>query len=271
MKQFKTLLISEYQKRKSLYWWPVWIVAGLTVLSFIALLIAWIVESPDIVMYGNDGTKDGNLIGMYGTMFGFGTIFWAFVALMTQSSLNRERQLGSDLFFRSQPVSFWKVTGAKYLMHLFGSSILLLGLGIIFSLILSTVAAFTNGGFYLGQALWGTFLGWLNYLKVVMVFGSLLFLFSAIFKNNALLLGAAALGLLEGILAIIEAIFKFRFRLPDVFVSLGRMTGNMGLDEIDSVNMKMVMGDWNILVGLIFAILCFTLGSYIYKLRAKDV
>ncbi len=271
MKQFKTLLISEYQKRKHLYWWPVWIVAGLTILSIIALLVAWIIERPDIIMYGTDNTKEGNLIGMYGTMFGLGTIFWAFVALITQSSLNRERQLGSDLFFRSQPVSFWKVTGAKYLMHLFGSSVLLLGLGIIFSLILSIVIAISSGGFFLGHALWGCFLGWLTYLKVVVVFGSLCFLFSAIFKNNALILGTATLGLLEGIFAIIEAIFKFKITLPSVFISLGKMVGSMGLDEIDEIKFSIVTGNPNFLLGLLFAAICFAGGSYIYKLRAKDI
>lgn len=271
MQQFKTLIIAEYKKRKNAYWWPVWIVAGITALSLIALLIAWIIESPNIVMYNGVNGGDGNRIGMYGTMFGFGTIFWAFVALMGQSSLNRERQLGSDLFFRSQPVSFWKVTGAKYLMHLFGSSILLLGLGIIFSLILSIVAAITGDGFFLGQALWGCFLGWLTYLKVVVVFGSLCFLFSAIFKNNALLLGAAALGLLEGILAIVEVIFRYKISIPSVFVTLGKMVGSMGLDEIDEITFSIVMGDPKFLFGLLFAAICFVGSSYIYKIRAKDV
>jgi hypothetical protein len=272
MNQIKTLLITEYQKRKSSYWWPVWIIAGLVGLTLIALLVALIIDSPNIVMYG--GAEEGAMglrIGMYGVMFSFGIIFLAFAGLGAQTSLNREKQLGSDLFFRCQPASVWKVTGVKYFMHVYASSILLLGVGLIFAVILSIVSAFYIDGFYLGQALYGTFLGWLNYLKLVLVFGSLCFLLSAIFKNNALLKGAAALGILEGLFAIIETIFRHTIKLPDVFVSLGKMVGNMGLEDIDTVNMGMVMGDYRIFFGLLFAAVCYVGGTLIYQLRAKDV
>ena len=271
MNQIKTLLITEYNKRKSSYWWPVWIIAGLTVLSLIALLVAWIVESPNITMYDSDVNARGLRIGIYGIMFSLSLIFLAFMGLGAQSSLNREKQLGSDLFFRCQPASVWKTTGVKYFRHVYAGSLLRLVLGLVFAVILAIVSAFAVDGFYLGQALYGAFLGWLNYLKLAMVFGSLCFLFSAIFKNNALLLGAAALGLLEGLFAIIESIFRHQIVLPDVFVSLGKMVGSMGLDEIDSVGMGMVMGDYRILFGALFAAVCFVGGTLIYKLRAKDV
>ena len=117
MEQLKTMLLVEYRKRKSTYWWPVWIIAGLTVLSLITMLIVWLIERPDIVMYGGDGGKMGLRIDMYGVMFSFGVVFLAFMGLGAQSSLNREKQLGSDLFFRCQPVCYWKVTGVKYFMH----------------------------------------------------------------------------------------------------------------------------------------------------------
>ena len=272
MNQIKTLLLTEYQKRKSSYWWPVWIIAGLIGLSLIALLVAIIVDSPNIVMYGGAGEGAMGLrIGMYGVMFSFGIIFLAFTGMGAQTSLNRERQLGSDLFFRCQPASVWKVTGVKYFMHVYASSILLLGVGLIFAIAMAIVSAFYIDGFYLGQALYGTFLGWLNYLKLILVFGSLCYLLSAIFKNNALLKGAAALGILEGLFAIIEAIFRHTVEMPDVFVTLGKMVGNMGLDEIDTVNMGMVMGDYRILFGLLFASFCYVSGTLIYQLRAKDV
>ncbi|MCF7831963.1 MAG: hypothetical protein K9N05_00105 [Candidatus Marinimicrobia bacterium] len=272
MNQIKTLLLTEYQKRKSSYWWPVWIIAGLIGLSLIAVLVAVIIDSPNIVVYGGiDEGAMGLRIGMYGVMFSFAIIFLAFMGLGAQTSLNREKQLGSDLFFRCQPASVWKVTGVKYFMHVYASSILLLGVGLIFALLLSIVSAFYVDGFYLGQALYGAFLGWLNYLKLVLVFGSLCYFLSAVFKNNALLKGAAVLGILEGLFAIIEVIFRHTITLPDVFVTLGKMVGNMGLDDIDTVNMSMVMGDYRILFGLLFAAGCFVGGTLIYKYRAKDV
>jgi hypothetical protein len=48
------------------------------------------------------------------------------------------------------------------------------------------------------------------------------------------------------------------------------MVGNMGLNDIDTVNMGMIMGDWRILLGVVFAAVCYVGGSLIYKLRAKD-
>jgi len=271
MNQIKTLLLTEYQKRKSSYWWPVWIIAGLTLLSLIAALVAWIIESPNIVMYGSDGSREGLRIGMYGVMFSFSMVFALFMALSAQSSLNREKQLGSDLFFRSQPVCTWKVTAIKYLMHIFGSSLLLLGVGIIFAIILSIVSVFFADGFYLGQALYGTFLGWLTYLKVALVFGSMFFFFSAVFKNNALILGLAGLGILEGLFSIVEAIFRHNISMPNIFESIVSMIGTIGLDEIEEINMSIVMGDYRILFGLLFAGLCYVGATMIYKYRAKDV
>jgi len=270
MNQIKTLFLAEYQKRKASYWWPLWIVAGLTVLSLLALLVAWIIDSPNIIMYGSDGSREGLRIGMYGVMFSFGMVFAIFMALSAQTSLNREKQLGSDLFFRCQPVCVWKVTAVKYVMHIFGSSLLLLGFGIIFALILSIVSIFFAEGFYFGQALYGTFLGWITYLKVALVFGSLSFFFSSVFKNNALILGMAGLGILEGLFAIIEAIFRHTINMPNIFESLVSMIGTMGLDEIDEINMSIVMGDYRFLFGILFAGICYAGATMIYKYRAKD-
>ncbi|MCK5816482.1 MAG: hypothetical protein KAH15_00625 [Candidatus Marinimicrobia bacterium] len=271
MNQIKTLFLAEYQKRRSSYWWPLWIVAGLTVLSLLALLVAFLIDSPNIVMYGSDGSREGLRIGMYGVMFSFGMIFVLFMALSAQSSLNREKQLGSDLFFRCQPVCTWKITAVKYVIHIFGSSLLLLGFGIIFALILSIVSVFFADGFYFGQALYGTFLGWITYLKVALVLGSLSFFFSSVFKNNALILGMAGLGILEGLFAIIEAIFRHTIDMPNIFESLVSMVGTMGLDEIDEINMSIVMGDYRFLFGILFAGACYAAATLIYKYRAKDV
>ncbi|MEA2077092.1 MAG: hypothetical protein U9O95_03645 [Candidatus Marinimicrobia bacterium] len=271
MNQIKALYLSEYRKRKSSYWWPVWIIAGLTVLTLVAVLVALIIESSNIVVYGIGEGQESLRIGMFGVMFSFSMVFAAFMAMGAQTSLNREKQLGSDLFFRCQPVSVWKITAVKYDMHVYGSSILLFAVGIIFSIILSFISLFMGTGFFLGQALYGMFLGWLTYLKVVMVFGSLFFFFSAVFRNNALLKGMAALGILEGLFAIIEGIFRHRINMPNIFESLVSMFGNIGVDQIDNINMGIVLGDYRILFGVIFAGLCYVGATLIYKYRAKDV
>jgi hypothetical protein len=81
----------------------------------------------------------------------------------------------------------------------------------------------------------------------------------------------AGLGILEGLFAIIEAIFRHTINMPNIFESLVSMIGTMGLDEIDEINMSIVMGDYRFLLGILFAGICYTSATIIYKYRAKDV
>ena len=270
MNTIYALFRTEYLKRKNAYWMPVWIIAGLTAVALIALIIAWLNPyTPDVMMHAGDGAESLR-IGMYGIMFSLGMIFFIFLVLTSQSSLNLEKQLGSDLFFRCQPVRLWDLTLVKYIMHVYASSVLLLATGIVFALVLSFVSLFAFGGFHLGEALYGTFLGWLLYLKTAMVLGSLFFLFSAVFKNNAFLRGVATLGILEGVLALIETIFRHTISLPGVFSNIVAMIGHFGVEDMDEINMAIVMGDYRILIGLVFAAACYAAATYIYKYRAKD-
>ncbi|MFO7841461.1 MAG: hypothetical protein R6V48_04810 [Fidelibacterota bacterium] len=270
MNQIYPLFRVEYQKLKKTYWWPVWIIGGLTVISLAAIIIAWLNPySSDIFFHGGGGS-DSLRIGMYGIMFSLSMIFFIFLVLTSQSSLNQEKQLRCDLFFRCQPVNLWDITMVKYVMHVYAHSLLLLALGIIFAVILSFVMLFASGGFYPGEALYGTFLGWLLYLKAAMVLGSLFFLFSAIFRNNAFLKGLAVLGILEGVFALIETIFRNTIKLPGIFSNILSMIGHLGVEDMDSVNITVVMGDYRILIGLLFAGVCYTAATFIYKYRAKD-
>ena len=54
-----------------------------------ALLIAWIVESANIIMYDTAEGSMGLRIGMYGTMFSFGVIFLAFMGSIAFAAVSR--------------------------------------------------------------------------------------------------------------------------------------------------------------------------------------
>ncbi len=270
MEQIYALIKTEYLKRKNSYWLPVWIISGFLGLMLIALFIAMLANVSDIHFF-NDGT--GTLAartGSYGLMFFFAMIYFIFLVLMSQSSLNRERQLGCDLFFRCQPVNIWRVCGVKYLMHVYGGLAWLAGLGIIAALIMAFIGLGTGLGFPLGQALYGSFLGLLAYLKVAVVIGSLLFLFSAVFTHNAFLKGVAVMGIAEGLLAVTEAIFRHQIDLPGIFGNLFAMVGNLNAETMDTVKMSSVMGDPRFVWGLLFAAACFLSATFIYRHRAKD-
>jgi len=270
MNQIKALFKSEYLKLKSTYWLPVWIIAGITILLLLVALVSSVIWPENINIVGLDGRPEHLRIGTYGLMFGFSTIFAVFLALMAQGSLNKEKQLGSELFFRCQPVSVWYVTGVKYIMHVYANSILLVGLGVIFAIVISFTSLFFGTGFHLGEALFGVLLGWITYLKAAMVFGSLLFFFSAIFKSNSFMKGAATLGILEGVFAIIESIFRHQINLPNVFATFASMMGPINLGNIEEINMAVVLGDYRVFFGLLFAIACYAAATLIYSYRAKE-
>ncbi|MDZ7820589.1 MAG: hypothetical protein U5N26_01555 [Candidatus Marinimicrobia bacterium] len=79
----------------------------------IVLFIAMLANVSDIHFFnGGTGTLAART-GSYGLMFFFAMIYFIFLVLMSQSSLNREKQLGCDLFFRCQPLNIWRVCGGN--------------------------------------------------------------------------------------------------------------------------------------------------------------
>ncbi|MDZ7820588.1 MAG: hypothetical protein U5N26_01550 [Candidatus Marinimicrobia bacterium] len=107
-------------------------------------------------------------------------------------------------------------------------------------------------GLPLGQALYGSFLGLLAYLKVAVVIGSLLFLFSAVFTNNAFLKGVAVMGIAEGLLAVTEAIFRHQIDLPGIFGNLFAMVGNLNAETMDTVRDEQCHGRSPFCMGTAF-------------------
>lgn len=271
MKQFWVLLQTEYRKRQSSYWLPIWIIAGVALLILLLLLGALIFAPSELHIGGVDGGSAEIRVAAYSLIFSMGIVFLVFMVLMAQSSLNRERQLLCDNFFRCQPVSIWKAGAAKYLMHVFGGSLLLAALALVAAILLSFVMLFSGNGFPIGAALGGAFLGWVVYLKVCLVIGSLIYLFSAIFKSSAFIKGVAALGILEGTFALIETIFRHQIALPGVFNTLFSMIGMLfdGDADPEMLNAGMILGDIRILWGILFAAICYFLGTYIYRHRAN--
>lgn len=267
MKQFWVLLQTEYRKRRSSYWLPPGIIGGITLLILLLVLAALIFFPSEMYISSMEGGSAEVRVAAYSLIFSMGLVFFVFMVLMAQSSLNRERQLHCDDFFRCQPVNIWKTGAAKYLMHVFGGLPLLAACALATGILLAFVMLFSGNGFPIGAALGGAFLGWLVYLKVCLVIGSLVYLFSAIFKSSAFIKGIAALGILEGTFALIETIFRHQITLPGVFNTLFSMIGVLFIGDPDPemLNAAVLLGDIRILGGILFAAICYFLGTYIYR------
>lgn len=269
MSHYLTLLKTEYIKRKSSYWLPVWIVAGIALLVLIISITAMVANWDKIeigminMAFDYEDIQDGVMFGTYGSMILVVFVFSIFLLITSQSSLSKEKELGCELFYRCQPVNIWISTAAKYLMHVFGGAVLLLGIGLILGLIMAIVLASTMGGFYLGSAIVGSLLGVVLYLKIALVFGSLLFLFSSIFKNNAFLKGAIFLGLIDLVFFLIEEITRNTINMPSIYEGLVALLGNLNVDA--DLGLGYILADYRLLIALVFAGACYAGATLIYK------
>lgn len=274
MSNFLTLIKTEYLKRKSVYWTPVWIVGIITVLILVISLTAMIANW-DVIQYGfinmsfdYEDIQDGVMLGTYGSMMLVVFVFSIFLLITSQSSLNREKELGCELFYRCQPVNIWVCTASKYLMHVFAGGVFLLGIGLVLGLILAIVLSSTMGGFYLGSALVGSLLGFVLYLKIALVFGSLYFLFSSIFKTNAFLKGTIFVGLIDFVMSLIEELSRNTVNMPKIYEGLVALMGNLNVDA--DLSLGYVLADYRLLVALAFAGACYAGGTLIYQYKTTE-
>ncbi len=274
MSHYLTLLKTEYIKRKSSYWLPVWIVAGIVLLVLIISITAMVAHWDKIeigminMAFDYEDIQDGVMFGTYGSMILVVFVFSIFLLITSQSSLSKEKELGCELFYRCQPVNIWICTAAKYLMHVFASAVFLLGIGLILGLIMAIVLASTMGGFHLGSAIVGSLLGVVLYLKLALVFGSLLFLFSSIFKNNAFLKGAIFLGLIDLVFFMIEEITRNTINMPSIYEGLVALLGNLNVDA--DLSLGYVLADYRLLIALVFAGACYAGATLIYKHKRTE-
>jgi hypothetical protein len=275
MSHFTTLIKTEYFKRKNSYWLPVWVIAGIATLILIMALTALIANWSDINIhfgpfsfmdYGD--LQDGVKIAVYSFMMSAAFIFGLFMVVNAENSLSKEKQLGCELFYRCQPVNIWTCTIAKYLMHIYSGIILLFGIGLIFALVVSIVSAFTFGGFYPGYAMKGVLLGSVMYVKICLVFGSLYFFFSSVFKNNAFIKGTVLLGIIELVFFIIETLFRNTISLPNIFTNLFAMLGDLNVEG--ELTMRYMIADYRLLIALLFAGACYAGATLIYRYKTTE-
>ncbi len=274
MSHFITLIKTEYLKRKHAYWMPVWIIAGIAAIVLIVSVTAAIVHWEEIqigflnMAFDYEDIQDGVKVGAFGTLAFMAFIFFIFMLINVQSSLSKEKELGCELFYRCQPVNIWTCTASRYLMHVFAGAVLLLGLGILVALVTSVVSAFTVGGFYPGSALMGALLGVIIYLKLCLVFGSLYFFFSSVFRNNAFIKGTAVLGIIELLFYLIEELLRNTVSLPNIFSGLIGLAGNFNVDS--GLTLADVLGDYRLIIAFLFAGACYAGGTLIYKYKTSE-
>lgn len=269
-----TLLKTEYLKRKKTYWTPVWIIAGIVLgVLFLTLIASWThkvdvqINMMDLSMFFEDMGK-GMYINAMGSMMLVLFAFSISLLINAPTSLSKEKQLACDLFYRCQPVNVWLNTAAKYIMHVLSGVLGVIVVGFILTFILTIASAKPMGGFYLGAALGGMLAAVVLYFKVCLVFGSLFFLFSAIFKNSAIVKGLIVMALIDFVFYLIEQIFRNTIDLPSIYQMLISLLGNVNIEEAPGVG-KMIW-DVKFLISILFAGFCYSGATLIYKYQKTE-
>jgi hypothetical protein len=223
MRVLAALVIKDLQANKKSLMIPIWFLLG----SYVLLAFTMIVTSatgrgnmafsfiPPEWLQNANIQKMMSFIMQIVVFFSFyGLVFAISMALLSSTMLNQDIKHKCELFHRSQPVSILKITTSRYIAGIGGPLGLAFIIGIINMLLsISLVSIFTPMHVNMWMSLNGFMLSWLHFCVAMMVFGSILFVFSAIFKENAFGLGLCGFGVLHILAFILNKIYGWKVPL----------------------------------------------------------
>lgn len=217
MTPLKVLVIKDLQANRKILMVPIWFVLGMYVLLAASIAFGYATGNTNMSVNGiplallaNENLHKMMSFVMQSSMFiGFlGLIFGISMSIISASLLNQDIKHKCELFHRSQPVSVWQITASRFIAGIGGLLGLALVIG-IFNMILSNILAMSLTPMRVDwwMSINGLVLSWLHFSVAMAVLGSILFLFSSIFKDNAFGLGVGGLGVLQLITLIINKLY----------------------------------------------------------------
>ncbi len=220
MKTLKALVIKDLQANRKSLMVPIWYVLGMYVFMAGSILFASATGTKNMSISGipldllaNDNLHQMLSFVMQSAMFfGFlGIIFVIAMSIISSTLLNQDIKHKCELFHRSQPVSVWKITASRFIAGIGGLIALALAIGVL-NMFLSNFLAmlFTPMNVNWWMSLNGLILSWLHFSIAIMVLGSILFMLSAIFKDNAFGLGSAVIGALQLVTLFLNKIYGWK-------------------------------------------------------------
>lgn len=218
MTSFKALLTKDFHTFKRQLYIPLWIILGMYIIMTVSLTLAYAKSGGNIVLAGipiellensdlhgaiSFALQAGILLGFFSIIFGIP------MAVLSATLLNSDIKHKCELFHRSQPVSVWKNTASRFTAGIGGYVALafLAGLVQLFIInILLTILTPMQANWWL--AFNGFLLSWLHLSISLIVLGSMAFLLSAIFRDNAIGKGALAIAAVDISVVIINYFLK---------------------------------------------------------------
>ncbi len=277
MKKFSALIKKEWHTHGSIVLVPIWITLGFYFLLLISFGFAYFKGDFNLQLAEIQAQIKFPAINYYvnvGSVFMPGLMSLLFIIIFMQSALNEDIQKNCELFHRSQPISIWLRSFSKFIFGLMSNWLVFLMLVILNFIIINIILAFFNQlSFY--PAFFGMFQMSVKYLKTGLIFGSIAFFCSAIFKDKAVFQGFAILVGINFLFLILNVMFKWNLPLPwNYFVNLIK---NPGMEVLDAEadlwqtkqfirnNWNAILWNWKTLLQIIVSGSLFVISTYIHK------
>lgn len=214
------LIIKDLNANRKALMVPIWYLLGSYTIMTITMLFASASGKGDMSMgaFPVEWLQNPKLYGITsfamqaGIFFSFlAFVFAVCISITSSTMLNQDIKYKSEIFHRSQPVSIWQITGARYIAGVIGPLALAFVIGIINMLLFTIlVSMITPLHVNLWMSLNGFLLSWLHFSALLMVFGSILFVFSGMFRENAFGLGLGGLGVLHVLAYVLNEIYGWK-------------------------------------------------------------
>jgi ABC-type transport system involved in multi-copper enzyme maturation permease subunit len=305
MTPFKALIIKDLQANRKVLMVPIWFLLGMYVILIASITIGYATGNTNMSVNGipldllaNENLHKMMSFVMQSAMFigSLGLIFAISMAIISATLLNQDIKHKCELFHRSQPVNVWQITASRFIAGIGGLLALSLAIG-IFNMILSNILAsiLTPMRVDWWMSLNGLVLSWLHFSIAMTVLGSILFVFSAIFRDNAFGLGVGSLGVLQLITLILNKVYGWH--LPYILNAIYKLIMS-GILKISNVlptsqqfgiitvssgqepnlvsfvlpdnflyNLWTTLFTWDIAFKFLFCAVMFVIATYLYKRR----
>lgn len=224
MSRLKALIIKDIQTNKKTLLVPVWFVLALYLLSAVMVTIALAKGGENVVVGGVpiellNNPDLGRIISFaiqVGLFFGIlGFMFAISMVILSSTLLNNDVKHKCELFHRSQPVSVWEITGARFIAGIGGLIGIAFAIG-LFQYLLGNITLLIISPLKVDWwlSLNGFLAGWAHLSISLLVLGAICFFLSSIFRDNAFGKGALILGAVELALLIINKTMNMHIPSP---------------------------------------------------------
>ncbi len=284
MKQFKALIIKDFNTYKKSFYMITIVFLVMYLLSVVTTFIGYSKHSANIhIFFNNLSTVNFNSFDISKASFLFNAgmatfisfFFMIFTLNLSGTALNSDYNYKCALFHRNLPISIWKISASRYIVTIFGSFLTMVVLS-IFTSVLSNLMLMIVFKLSLSYSLLGLLKVLLPYFVNSLLMASIAFFFSAVFKRKAVGKGFIALLIIH--FSIVYINFIFGTNIPYFLLELGKTISvhinydtfsQLASDSFSELSSKILDSIWNIqtLLKILYSGLLFVISTLIINYK----